>query len=448
MLNRLTRKFSVKLIVGIIIVFLAGCAPAAAPVDTASDIGEATTEAVSVETSEASRSQLAGSVDEIDNPVELSNEMEPLEASTLAENESSELGPAEMMRETRAIWSWAGRKPLPGRKDVSRFEVDDLVAQVDAAHLNVIFLAVYKNGTTFFEPSHTRFPDSHERLVNKSDFVTNDDEFDDALSYLLSIRDTRRTDDDPTNDFEVHAWFNVHVGGAMEKGKPPIDKTKPYMLNAIFPEFKVKDGFYYSKADERYIWHDISDFHQPRFRAYMADLIAGLVEDYDVDGVHLDNIRTGALCFNNEAVDYPGTEYDYPGCQEDYKAWTKATYGQEYSLWDDTNGHNRIQDGDSGRVAAWQEQVVGKIIKEIHDEVKAVRPDVIISVAASTVPHDPEGRRQSIQGRVGWEWLDNGWIDAAFMMTYTPDTSWIVNQIQDVRGFLWKVVALGFFLAF
>jgi uncharacterized lipoprotein YddW (UPF0748 family) len=343
------------------------------------------------------------------------------EASNRPINDQSDRDGDQIKRETRAIWSWKGTKAT------SRDEIDELVAKVDAAHLNVILLLVYAAGTARFEPSHTRF-DSNERLPNMSAFA--EDGYSDALSYLLAIRDARRADDDPFNDFEVHAWVAVHSGSP--KGKEGEDTTEPHMLHAIFPEFKLKQGRYYrKKEDKRYVEHHISVVHQPKFRAYMADLIAGLVEDYDIDGVHLDYIRTGKICFNNEPLDYPGTEYDYPGCQEDYRAWTRETYGREYTLWEDTNKSDRIQDGGSGRVAAWLESRMGLLVKQIHDEVKLVRPDVVISVAAGYV--SPEERKQSIQGQVAWEWLDQGWIDAVFVMDYTPNTQWAVDKIQRFR---------------
>jgi len=326
-------------------------------------------------------------------------------------------------RETRALWSHAGS----GAKSIQ--DIDKLVAQVDKAKLNTILLLIYRSGTAYFEPSHTRFPDSKERLPNKSALST--DEYSDALSYLLAIRDQRRADDDPTNDFEVHAWFTVTQNGRWKSNedRPRADETRPYMLHYLFPEFKLKYKEYYLKNDERYINHRYSDVHQPKFRAYMTDLIAGLVEDYDVDGVHLDYIRAMQICYNNEALDYPGTAYDYVGCQEDYKAWTKATYGQEYSLLEDTQRHV-TQDKGSSRIAAWQEQAVGTLVKSIHDEVKSINPKVIISAAVGMT--SPESQKESVQGQVAWEWLDQGWIDAAFVMAYTPDTQHVIDKMQSI----------------
>jgi uncharacterized lipoprotein YddW (UPF0748 family) len=333
----------------------------------------------------------------------------------------------QLKRETRAIWSWAGVTAT------SKANIDELVAQVDAARLNVILLLVYGEGAAYFEPSHSRFSDRKERLPNQSEF--SEAGYRDALSYLLAIRDERRSDNDPTNDFEVHAWFAVTLGGAMkvEEGFP-VDRTKPFMLNGLFPEFKLKYGRYYPDGDERFIRHDTSVIHQPKFKAYMTDLIGGLVEDYAVDGIHLDHIRTGGICFNDERLDYPGTEYDYPGCQEDYEAWTRETYGREYTLWEDTNGFNGIRDGGSGRVNAWQAQTVSALVKRIHDEVKAIRPEIITSatVGGRSI-HLVEEKDESIQGRVTWEWLDQGWVDAAFVMAYTPDTQWVNDTVQLIR---------------
>jgi uncharacterized lipoprotein YddW (UPF0748 family) len=336
-------------------------------------------------------------------------------------------GPADntgssVLYETRAVWSWAGTRA------VSRDAIDELVAKVDAAHLNVILLLVYFNGTAYFEPSHRRFADGAERLPNGSAF--SDPDHADALSYLLELRDERRDDGDPLNDFEVHAWFTVHLGGQAGEGVPPPDQNQPHMLNALFPEFRVKYGAYYTKHDERYIHPNISALEQPRFRQYMVELITGLAEDYAVDGIHLDHIRVGAICFNAEALDYPGTAFDYPGCQADYQAWTRTAYGREYTLWQDTDGASAIQDEGSGRVAAWQVQTVGLLVEAIHDAVKAARPDIIISVASvRNVPWETP-----VQGQAAWEWLDQGWIDAVFPTLYLDSTQDIVDRTQRLRA--------------
>jgi hypothetical protein len=204
------------------------------------------------------------------------------------------------------------------------------------------------------------------------------------------------------------------------------------MLHYLHPEFKLKYGCYYQRENEACVNHKYSSVHQPRFRAYLTDLIAGLAEDYDIDGVHLDYIRAMEICYNGESLDYPGTGYDYPGCQEDYKAWTQATYGHEYTLWEDTDGNGNIQDGGSGRVAAWQESAINALVKSIHDEVKKARPDIVISAAVGLT--SPEDRKTSVQGQAAWEWLDQGWIDAAFVMAYYADTQAVVDKVQTFRA--------------
>ncbi|MCB0208639.1 MAG: family 10 glycosylhydrolase [Anaerolineae bacterium] len=338
-----------------------------------------------------------------------------------------------LAHETRALWSRLGQRSV----DITRADVDKLVAKVDEAHLNVILLLAYTHGRVFFEPSHTRFPNSAERLPNRTTFK--DDEYADTFRYLVAIRDARRADNDPTNDFEIHAWFNTHRGGEKEDGNPGQGQPhkallEPYMLNAIFPEFQLKYGLYYSENDDTMLDPETSDLHQPKFRAYMTDLMAGLIEDYDLDGIHLDHIRTGGICFNNEALDYPGTAYDFPGCQEDYKAWTKKIYGQEYTLWDDTDGFDQVEDGGSGRIAAWQEYNVGLLVQSVHDAVKAVKPNAVISVASVRNDITRSSRQQQINGQAAWEWLQKGWIDAMFVTSYLADTQDVVDKIEIVRS--------------
>ena len=254
--------------------------------------------------------------------------------------------------------------------------------------------------------------------------------YPDALSYLLSIRGRRRADGDPTNDFEVQAWITVNQGGDADTSSwPPQSQLQPYMLNSLFPEFVVKSGKYYRYDDARYVSPQASAVEQPRFRQYMVDLITGLVEDYPVDGIHLDYIRVGALCFNDEPLTYPDPQYNYPGCQADYQQWTLQTYGRAYTLWDDTDGDRGIRDGDSGRVAAWQVHTVSLLVKAIHDAVKAVRPQLIISVASvRNVPWETP-----VQGQTAWDWLGRGWIDAIFPTLYLDTTQDIVDRMGRLR---------------
>jgi hypothetical protein len=206
-----------------------------------------------------------------------------------------------------------------------------------------------------------------------------DSVYPDALSFLLSIRDQRRADSGPTNDFEWHAWITVNQGGNADTSSwPPRSKLQPYMLKAVFPEFVVKSGKDYRNDDPRYVSPQSSAVEQLRFRQHIVDLINGLVEDYAVDGVHLDYVRVAALCFNNEALTYPNLQFNYPGCQADCQQWTLPTYGRAYSLWDDIDGDRGIRDGGSGRVAARQVRTVSLLVKVIHAAIKAARPATLI----------------------------------------------------------------------
>lgn len=443
---RVRRKKSiVRIIAGLLIAMsVIGCATQAASVQPAandeatpasetevsngSQPAEPDTPKTAANTGSEPETETTGTGEELPGPGEAASD-----AGQAPESSRPNPNAARLKQETRAVWSWAGRRPVSGRREISRQDVDELVATVDAANLNAIFLLVYHYGTAFFEPSRTRFPDEETRLSNQSDFLKNDSEYSDALSYLLAIRDERRADDDPANDFEVHAWFTVIIGGHRGDGWPPEDRTRPYMLNSMFPEFKLKYGAYHQENDERYVDHAISNIRHPEFRDYIVNLIAGLAEDYDVDGIHLDDIRTGGICFDDEPVELEGNQADYAGCQADYEAWTRENYGQEYSLRDDTNGHKKILDGESGRVASWQEQIVNQLVERIHNEVKAVDSELIISAAAANWI-TPESRFESTQGQVAWEWLDKGWVDAIFIMTYTPDTGQVIETIEQIRS--------------
>src|SRR5262249_46084685 len=146
--------------------------------------------------------------------------------------------------------------------------------------------------------------------------------------------------------------------------------------------------------------------------------------------IHLDYIREGALCFNNERLTYSNPQFNFPGCQTYYSEWTEETYGKAYSLWQDTDGDRAIRDGGSGRVAAWQVHTVSLLVQAIHDSVKAVRPHAILTVASvRNVPW-----QTPVDGQTAWSWLDKGWIDAFFPTLYLDTTQEIVDRVDRIQA--------------
>lgn len=126
----------------------------------------------------------------------------------------------------------------------------------------------------------------------------------------------------------------------------------------------------------------------PATAQYVAGICREIVERYDVDGIHLDYIR-------------------YP---EESVAWKdQATY-RKY--------------GNGKRLGDWRRENVSRVVREVHDAVKSVRPWVKLSCS-------PVGKRADLprQSSYGWnareavyqdaaQWLQQGLMDVLFPMMY------------------------------
>lgn len=126
----------------------------------------------------------------------------------------------------------------------------------------------------------------------------------------------------------------------------------------------------------------------PATAGYLAGICREIVEHYDVDGIHLDYIR-------------------YP---EESVGWKDQTTYRKYG-----NG-KRLQD--------WRRENVSRVIREVSQAVKSVRPWVKLSCS-------PVGKRADLprQSSYGWnardavfqdaaQWLQQGLMDVLFPMMY------------------------------
>jgi uncharacterized lipoprotein YddW (UPF0748 family) len=131
-----------------------------------------------------------------------------------------------------------------------------------------------------------------------------------------------------------------------------------------------------------------ADTHRPEYRGFIVDLMVGVARDYEVDGIHLDYIRTMGRCYCGKCR----TEFQ----QTRGKPLTEATDDE----W-----------------VAWQREAIGDIVRRTAEGVRAVRPDAIMSAAVfSSLPGGAS------QGQDPAEWARQGWIDVVIPMDYAMQT--------------------------
>lgn len=118
------------------------------------------------------------------------------------------------------------------------------------------------------------------------------------------------------------------------------------------------------------------DWHNPAFRNFAVSLIMEVVSRYDIQGVNLDFVRF--------ASPRPGREVE-------------------------------------------QEAVVGDVIRRVSSQIRAVKPELVISVCAA-----PWHKTIGQFGQNAPKWADEGIIDVIYSMQYeyNPDFE-VVRQVQS-----------------
>jgi len=153
--------------------------------------------------------------------------------------------------------------------------------------------------------------------------------------------------------------------------------------------------------------HGVFDVHDRGFREFAAELVAEVVERYPVDGINLDYVRAGQVCYDAD-------------CRAGY---TEAT-GRNLLL-----DLGRIKLDDSAARAAvvgWQRGAVEALVETVARRARRLRPDILISVDAA-----PWAESVVIEGQDSLAWADSGLVDLVFSMNYQPEPPW--EQLRDLR---------------
>jgi hypothetical protein len=163
---------------------------------------------------------------------------------------------------------------------------------------------------------------------------------------------------------EVHSWFCVFMN-------QPLNKEP-----AAYPEFAIKgDDHFYNGYD-------------PGFRGLIVNIMADHAKNYKIDGVNLDFIRLGGGLDTEIAA------------KEYFRIYKR-------NLNDDRN--------DAEKMAEFASYCVSDVVKEIRGKLNKLRDGIIVSISG-TVQLKKDGFAEN--GRNPNTWLDQGWIDVAYIMDY------------------------------
>ena len=285
--------------------------------------------------------------------------------------------------ELRGLWVDAFG---PGLKTPQ--EIDKLVADAKAAHVNVLFAQVGRRGDCYC--NNAAMPRTDDPAVPAG--------FDPLAELIAKAH---------AQGIQVHAWIiTTAIWNSLTPPKDPAHTFNQHGLNATGRDFWLmvkNDGTTRGGAD----W--LLDPGHPDAAEYIRNMYVSVVQNYDVDGIQFDRVRYT----DYNPVGGPNNWGYNPTALERYRAETGAagTPLPADPQW-----------------TAWRRQQVTNLVRETALAVKAVKPDVSVNAATITYGEGPADQSAWLTSRPYTEvlqdwvtWVREGYLDINVMMNYKRD---------------------------
>lgn len=231
---------------------------------------------------------------------------------------------------------------------------------------------------------------------------------------------------------EVHAWFNTFMISSNAAGR--ITATHPDWIctngegTAMSKYFAVSPGI------------DL-------VRKYTLDVAMEIVNNYDIDGLHLDYIRWNEYD-NADMLTKNADEFPLDGMISNEKlARLKSTEPVDRFIYDRYHPYSAGVPSGYSSWGDWRRDCVTEFVKSVHDSIQKVKPYVRLSVAALG--------KYKAGGESGWngyyvvfqdaaKWFNMGYIDQLTPMHYhwytatsfvnAIDSDWYPNITEGIAA--------------
>src|SRR5919199_2312766 len=269
-------------------------------------------------------------------------------------------------------------------------QVDELVAWARAANLNALFVQVRRRGDAYYLSS----------LEPRSEDPDLAPGFD-ALQYLIF-----KAHQGP-RPLQVHAWLAT-LPIWSNRDTPPAAPNHAFNLHG--PSAGPTDTWIMYRDDGE-AWAGVGkagiyylDPGNPDVQTYTTDVYLDVVRNYDVDGIHLDQVRY----YEGDALRW--------GYNPTSVSLFNAAFGR------DPASQPAPTDPDW---AAWRRDQVTQLVRRLYTEAKAIKPNGAVTAAVVTWGKGPQTAAdwltQPAYASVlqDWRaWLQQGIVDYLLPMDY------------------------------
>jgi uncharacterized lipoprotein YddW (UPF0748 family) len=217
---------------------------------------------------------------------------------------------------------------------------------------------------------------------------------------------------------ELHLWMPIYYVGHKNSSNAALSVAtkKPEWMSVN------NSGGNYSPEDDMY--YQMLSPANKEVKEFLLKTYRYILENYNIDGFQLDYIR---YWDNIEACDFG---YDKTALDEfEAKYGVRPTYNKKASWWNDW--------------VAFRTQYVTDMVKSIRELVDEVRPSVLIG--ADVVPNIQRAYNVVYQDYPTW--LDKGYIDILFPMSYGEGfEDQISKQVERCGENIFISVGLGSYM--
>ena len=306
---------------------------------------------------------------------------EPAHVSIEGVIDTAGLVPA-MPREARGVWiatvgnmDWPSRRGLP--TDSQQAELRAILDRVKALNMNLVIFQVRAAGDALYSSSLEPWSEYLTGTMGKAP-----DPFYDPLAFAIEEAHAR--------GLELHAWFNPY------RARHPSGRSEiaPLHMARSNPELVRRYG--------EHLWMDPGE---PLVQAHSLKVIADVVENYDVDGIHID-------------------DYFYP--------YLEYSRGKVIDFPDERSWRQYLAAGGTLERADWRRNNVDNFVRRLNDTIHAIKPHVKFGISPFGIwrPGYPE----SVRGLDAYvelyadsrKWLNHGWLDY-----FTPQLYWKSDAPQQ-----------------
>lgn len=254
------------------------------------------------------------------------------------------------------------------------------------------------------------------RTVYPSEIVNQHTEFRRWDLLDVWIREGQR------RGIDVHLW--LHVFRFDEYPSGTLLGSRPEWL-ASRPGSSVPQEYQANSAS--------ADPAHPEVRAFVLALIEEMLTRYAPAGIHLDYIR------------YPKSNLQ-PGSFA-IADFSRELFAQEHGV-DPLHLVNRRGSPEWQAWEMWQEEQITSFVADVHDLVRRLAPDTILS--AAVVGEIGEARSVTRQNWVAW--AEQGYVDLLLPMLYNPDAAWVgravARAVEQTGGRTLLSAGIGVYLDF